>query len=46
LLETGRFYFGLTSPALPLIERQRTAKEELEPLYSAWAAAQERLASL
>jgi hypothetical protein len=34
-------------PAKPLIERrQRTVKEELEPLYAAWAAAQERLASL
>ena len=32
--------------AKPLIERQRAAKEELEGLYAAWEAAQQRLAAL
>jgi ATP-binding cassette subfamily F protein 3 len=32
--------------AKPLIERQRAAKEELEELYAAWEAAQEKLAAL
>ncbi len=32
--------------AKPLIERQRAAKEELEELYAAWEAAQERLGDL
>ena len=32
--------------AKPLIERQRAAKEELDELYAAWEAAQEKLAAL
>jgi ATP-binding cassette subfamily F protein 3 len=32
--------------AKPLIDRQRAAKAELESLYAAWEAAQERLAAL
>ncbi len=32
--------------AKPLIDRQRAAKEELEELYAAWEAAQEKLAAL
>jgi ATP-binding cassette subfamily F protein 3 len=32
--------------AKPLIDRQRAAKEELEALYGAWEAAQEKLAAL